>query len=218
MASHGPVPRQRSLFGDTRPPDFDRSYASVQRVQLDAACWVDHASGWVTGSDALFAAIEASRQWGQRTRVLWDKEMLEPRLTSHWRLDSGQPLLPPILEQMRVSLGARYGVEFDSAGFNLYRDGRDSVAWHGDKIRRDIAEPIVVLVSLGEPRRFLLRPYGGGRSLRFDLGGGDLLVTGGRTQRDWQHSVPKVSSAGPRISIAFRHGLDPRAYGERSRG
>jgi hypothetical protein len=34
------------------------------------------------------------------------------------------------------------------------------------------------------------------------------LVTGGRTQRLWQHSVPKVASAaGPRISLAFRHGM-----------
>ena len=215
MSPHDPIPRQRSLFGDSSRPDFDRTYAAVRRVHLDHASWVDHAGGWVTGSDALFEQIRAGRDWGQRTRTLWDKEMLEPRLTSHWRLGAGEPLLPAIVEQMRVSLGARYGVDFDSVGFNLYRDGRDSVAWHGDKIRADIEEPVVVLVSLGEPRRFLLRPYGGGRSLRFDLGGGDLLVTGGRTQRDWQHSVPKVASAGPRISLAFRQGLDPRAYGTR---
>jgi alkylated DNA repair dioxygenase AlkB len=111
---------------------------------------------------------------------------------------------------MRLILSDRYGVTIDSVGFNLYRDGKDSVAWHGDRIAREIAEPVVALVSLGEPRSFLLRPRGGGRSRRFLLGGGDLLVTGGRTQRDWQHSVPKVASAGPRISLAFRHGLERR--------
>ena len=47
---------------------------------------------------------------------------------------------------------------------------------------------------------------GGGRSVAFRLGRGDLLVTGGTAQRTWQHSVPKVASAGPRISLAFRHG------------
>jgi len=117
---------------------------------------------------------------------------------------------------MRNILSQRYGRELDSAGLNLYRDGRDSVAWHRDRIAREIADPIVVLVSLGHPRKFLVRPYGGGRSrsLSFLLGGGDLLATGGRFQRDWEHSVPKVASARPRISIAFRHGMVPKSYGQ----
>jgi alkylated DNA repair dioxygenase AlkB len=98
-------------------------------------------------------------------------------------------------------------VLFDSAGFNLYRDGQDSVAWHGDKIRKEIQDPIVALLSLGEPRKFLLRPKGGGKSQAFALGHGDLLVTGGQTQRAWEHSVPKVALAGPRISVAYRYGM-----------
>jgi alkylated DNA repair dioxygenase AlkB len=113
---------------------------------------------------------------------------------------------------MRKSLSERYSVEFDSIGFNLYRDGRDSVAWHGDRIKKEIEDPIVVLLSLGAPRKFLLRPKGGGKSRSFMLGPGDLLVTGGKTQRTWDHSVPKVAQAGPRISLAFRHGMDPAAY------
>jgi alkylated DNA repair dioxygenase AlkB len=104
-------------------------------------------------------------------------------------------------------------VEFDSMGLNLYRDGRDSVAWHGDRIAREIAEPLVAIVSIGEPRRFLLRPKhavpgeGPRRAHRLLLGRGELLVTGGATQRAWEHSVPKVASAGPRMSLTFRHGL-----------
>jgi alkylated DNA repair dioxygenase AlkB len=110
-------------------------------------------------------------------------------------------------------LSERYRVELDSMGMNLYRDGRDSVAWHGDRIAREIEKPIVALVSLGHPRKFLLRPKGGGRSRPFELGRGDLLVTGGRTQRLWQHSVPKVATvAGPRISLAFRHGMTAKVY------
>ena len=115
---------------------------------------------------------------------------------------------------LRLALSRRYGTTFDSIGFNYYRDGRDGVAWHGDHIRRDIAEPVVALVSLGEPRKFLLRPRGGGPSRAFQLGRGDLLVTGGRTQREWDHSVPKVARAGPRISLAFRYGLAPGTYRE----
>jgi alkylated DNA repair dioxygenase AlkB len=201
------------LFGATGVA-FDRSFAGLERVWLDETAWIDHAAGWVTGADGLFAEVLRSRAWAQRTRWLWEKERVEPRLTSPWHLASGTPLAPAVLEDMRRALGQRYGLTFDSVGFNLYRDGRDSVAWHGDKIRRDIAEPVVALVSLGEPRRFLLRPRAGGRSRAWLLGGGDLFVTGGRTQRTWLHSVPKVARAGPRISIAFRHGMAAGAYGE----
>jgi alkylated DNA repair dioxygenase AlkB len=90
---------------------------------------------------------------------------------------------------------------------NLYRGGSDSVAWHRDRIPPEIADPVVALVSLGEPRTFLLRPQGGGNSIAFRLGHGDLLVTGGQTQRRFEHSVPKSKSSGPRISLAFRHGV-----------
>ncbi len=111
-----------------------------------------------------------------------------------------------------MALSEHYGREFDSVGFNLYRDGRDSVAWHADRIEEAIEDPVVALLSLGEPRRFLLRPKGGGTSRAFLPERGDLLVTGGRTQRDWEHSVPKVAHAGPRISLAYRHGMDRAAY------
>ncbi len=117
---------------------------------------------------------------------------------------------------MRSVLSARYGVEFDSAGMNLYRDGNDSVAWHRDRIPKEIADPLVVLVSLGARRKFSVRPHGGGASRNVLLGGGDLLATGGRFQRDWEHSVPKVARVtGPRISIAFRHRARLGIYRER---
>ncbi len=202
---------QPSLFG-APAASFDASFGTVDRILLDDASWLDHAPGWVRGSDRLFEEMLRSRRWGQRSRWMYDRKVPEPRLTDQWSLVSGLPLEPRLLEEMRLLLSARYGVVFDSAGFNLYRDGEDSVAWHGDRIRRDIAEPVVPLVSLGEPRKFLLRPKGGGRSRAFLLGRGDLLVTGGATQRAWDHCVPKAARAGPRISIAFRHGLDPRAY------
>lgn len=207
---------QPSLFGATSL-GFDAAYSRLQRMELDERSWVDYAPGWVSGSNELFERVVESRGWGQRTRKMYDAEVKEPRLTASWKLKSDRPLDPTILEEMRRSLGDRYGVEFDSLGFNLYRAGGDSVAWHRDHIDRTIAEPVVVLVSLGEPRRFLLRPYGGGSSIAFMLGHGDLLVTGGKTQRMWEHSVPKVSTAGPRISLAYRHGLQPRGYVEESR-
>jgi alkylated DNA repair dioxygenase AlkB len=206
-----PLPFQPTLF-DADASSFDAAFRGLERIQLDDVSWLDHAPGWVRGSDALFLQVLAARRWGERTRWMYDRRVREPRLTSTWELGSGEPLEPVLLEEMRRCLGARYGVVFDSAGFNLYRDGEDSVAWHGDKIRAEIDDPIIPLVSLGEPRRFLVRPKGGGRSRAFHLGRGDLLVTGGATHRAWDHAVPKVARAGPRISIAFRYGLDPRAY------
>lgn len=203
---------QPSLFGTDESASVDASFASLKRIALDHESWVDHAPGWVSGSDLLFEELVESLEWGQRTRRMYDQEVIEPRLTSLWKRDSGKPLEPTILEDLRTLLSARYGIEFDSAGFNLYRDGRDSVAWHGDRIRKGIDAPLVALVSLGEPRRFLLKPRERGKTHTFMLGRGDLLVTGGRTQRTWLHSVPKVAKAGPRISIAYRHGLDPAIY------
>jgi alkylated DNA repair dioxygenase AlkB len=117
--------------------------------------------------------------------------------------------VPPIIEAMRTALSARYGVTFTSCGCNLYRDGHDSVAWHGDRIRKEVVDPRVAIVSVGEPRKLLLRPVGGGGSRAFRLGHGDLFVMGGSSQRTWQHSVPKVAAAGPRMSITFRHGMLP---------
>ena len=196
---------QPSLFA-LEPVGFDRSFAEAQRIHLDETAWVDHVAGWVSGSDHLFEDVLQGRKWEQRSRRMYDQTVDEPRLTAPWSIGSGQPLEPSVLEDIRQALSERYGREFDSVGFNLYRDGQDSVAWHVDRIPKEIDTPVVALVSLGEPRRFLLRPKGGGKSRAFLLGRGDLLVTGGETQRTWEHSVPKVARAGPRISLAYRHG------------
>jgi alkylated DNA repair dioxygenase AlkB len=207
---------QPSLF-DGPPVGFDPAFSHLERLALDERSWVDHAPGWIRGSDVLFEQVLRSRRWGERTRWMYDRRVKEPRLTAPWSLAEGTPLEPAVLEEARRALSARYGVVLDSAGFNLYRDGRDGVAWHADRISKEIADPVIALVSLGEPRRFLLRPKGGGPSITFWLGRGDLLVTGGAASRTWEHCVPKATRAGPRISVAYRHGLDPRAYaGERA--
>ena len=186
----------------------DEDFSSLQRIWLDSSSWVDHAPAWLSGSDELFAELVATVPWAQRSRRMYDRYVEEPRLTASWKAGVDGDLGPPVLESARQALSRRYGLVFDAVGLNLYRDGRDSVAWHRDRIPKEIPDPIVGLLSLGEPRRFRLRPYGGGRSWSCLLGGGDLLVTGGRTQRDWEHSVPKVAAAGPRISVAFRYGVN----------
>jgi alkylated DNA repair dioxygenase AlkB len=195
------VARQTTLFDlEVR---IDETFASLRRVQLDDVSWVDYAPGWVTGDGSLFDELVATVQWDQRTRWMYTREVSEPRLTARWEPAAGGPI-----GLMRALLTARYDRPFDSVGINLYRDGRDSVAWHRDRIPAALQEPVVALVSLGEPRQFALRPKDpprGGRTHRWALGHGDLLVTGGLCQRRWEHSVPKTASAGPRMSLAFRH-------------
>lgn len=215
MASSPDLIWQPSLLAIAEVTDIDRFFSRLERINLDEESWIDHAPGWMSGADRLFDEILGSQNWEQRSRRMYDKRVQEPRLTAPWNLESGEPLQPPVLEEIRVVLSARYEREFDSVGFNLYRDGRDSVAWHADRIKKDIEDPVVALVSVGEPRKFLLRPKGGGQSRAFMLGRGDLLVTGGKTQRTWEHSVPKVAKTGPRISLAYRHGLDPAVYAQK---
>jgi alkylated DNA repair dioxygenase AlkB len=203
---------QASLLdlGGAVEPRPDRAFADLVRRQLDPRCWIEHAPGWLRGSDAVFATLVEQARWEQLSRRMYDKHVEQPRLTATWRRDPELLAALPVIEEMRAVLSERYEVELDSGGINFYRDGRDSVAWHGDRIPKEVVDPIVCIVSVGEPRKFLLRPKGGGSSIKLMLGRGDLLVTGGATQRAWDHSVPKVAAAGPRISITFRPGV--RSY------
>ncbi len=201
---------QDSLFDDAGDPApaLDAgalSFAGVQRVRLDDRSWLDVAQGWLPGHAALFTELQHRAPWQQRERWMYDRQVLEPRLVAAW---SGEHLaeLPAPLEAVRAAASEHYGVAFDSVLVNLYRDGRDGVAWHGDTVRKRLAEAIVITVGLGERRRFLLRHGTSGpvaRTLR--TGQGDLVVMGGRTQHEWQHTVPKESRAGARMSITMRH-------------
>lgn len=198
---------QPSLLDAGERPACDPSFAGLERTQLDDTAWLDHLPGWLTGADTVFAELVDLLPWRTGTRHMYENIVAVPRLRASASDVAGLRERVPILQEMADALGARYGRDFFSIGFNLYRDGRDSVAWHGDRIPKDaIDDAIVALVSVGEPRRFLVkRKVTGGRSLRFECGNGDLLVMGGTAQRDWQHCVPKVAAAGPRISVAYRH-------------
>jgi alkylated DNA repair dioxygenase AlkB len=90
---------------------------------------------------------------------------------------------------------------------NLYRDGRDSVAWHRDRNRKVMTRPLVATVSLGARRKFQLRQRGTTRVAHtFEPGHGDLVVMGGNCQETWEHTVPKTQrTVGPRMSVTIRH-------------
>ena len=197
--------RQLDLFS-ARTPSFDAGFRGVRRIALAHGAWIEHARGWVAGHDALFEELARAVPWRNETMHIYDKDVVVPRLL-------GAPARGGIVEEMRAALSARYGEELIHTSAALYRDGRDSVAMHGDTTARDMVEALVATVSLGAPRRFLMKPTEGGPSIPFELGGGDLFVMGGTCQRTWRHGIAKVRSAGPRIAIMFR----PR-WGERYDG
>jgi alkylated DNA repair dioxygenase AlkB len=182
--------------------------SSVRRTALDRGAWIDLRPGWVAGADTLFDRLAAAVPWQAERRQMYDRVVAVPRLLRFY--GENEPLPDPVLEEAREALSAHYGAElgepFRTAGLCLYRDGADSVAWHGDRIGRGSREDtMVAIMSVGAPRSLLLRPRGGGPALRHDLGHGDLLVMGGSCQRTWEHAVPKTARpAGPRISIQFR--------------
>ncbi len=204
---------QESLLDLCDEPSLGTLGPSVRRTPLAHGAWVDLRPGWLAGSGAVFGALVERVPWRAEKRHMYDKVVAVPRLLCFYGED--EPLPDPLLTAAREALTAHYGPElgepFRTAGMCLYRDGRDSVAWHGDTIGRGRHEDtMVAIVSLGTPRALLLRPRGGGPAgrggpLRFEVGHGDLLVMGGSCQRTWEHAVPKTSqTAGPRISVQFR--------------
>ncbi len=205
MSTQRLAARQGSLFG-ALDPEVDPTFAVVERIGLDDRSWVDVGRGWLCGADVVFDELLDRLPLRQRTDIrMYDRLVDEPRLSAWWHVESGQPEPLGVLAEMRELLSVRYGEAFDSIGFNLYRDGNDSVAWHGDRHRHVVTDPIVAIVSVGSPRPLKLRPRGGGASQSWNLGHGDLFVMGGACQHDWEHTVPKVRHAGPRLSITFRN-------------
>lgn len=199
-----PLDFQGSLFAaeDTAAVPL----APERRLLTDGA-WVDVQRSWLAEPDAVLEALVARVPWRAERREMYDAVVDVPRLVHTYV--GGDALPHPVLERARETLSEHYlpelGEPFVSAGCCYYRDGRDSVAWHGDTIGRGRhQDTMVAIVSVGDPRRLLLRPRGGGASIAFTMGHGDLVVMGGSCQRTWEHAVPKVAHAGPRISVQFR--------------
>ena len=199
---------QPSMWDLAEEPGLTPLAGRVVRHALSNGAWVDHLPGWITGSESVLEVLLGDIGWRADRRQMYEREVAVPRLL---RWYGGDETLPhPLLTEARAALNRHYGAElgerFVSAGMCLYRDGRDSVAWHGDRIGRGrSADTMVAIVSFGSPLPLMLRPVGGGDSLRFPLGHGDLVVMGGSCQRTWEHCIPKTAKpVGPRVSVQFR--------------
>jgi alkylated DNA repair dioxygenase AlkB len=178
-------------------PSFDPMFRGLERIELGLGAWLDRVPGWVGNDGALFVQLERELDWRSERRPMYTRVVDVPRLLASVPSTG-------IVEAMRVALSERYGEAFVRTSAALYRDGRDSVAFHGDTTARDMLEAVVATVSLGSARKFLLKPTEGGASRALALGGGDLIVMGGTCQRTWRHAIPKVAHAAPRIALMFR--------------
>jgi len=194
--------------------DFDETAelldltAYCQRTELSDGAWIDRVPGWLLGSDQVLKTLLDQVQWRTERRQMYDREVAVPRLL-RWYAE-GEDLPHPVLTEAKSALNSHYqkelGETFVTAGLCLYRDGRDSVSWHGDTIGRGShTDTMVAIVSVGSERSLLLRPRSGGATLRVPVGHGDLVVMGGSCQRSWEHAIPKTAKpVGPRVSIQFR--------------
>ena len=195
-----PDARQTSLWA-IGPPGLPQGFTDVRRSDLGSGAWIDHCANWLPGADSWFDELVGELKWSAATRPMYDRIVEVPRLIASYKRNDRS--LPPRLNELAAVFDKYYGRFFTSVGCNWYRNGADSVALHRDRVSRP-RDAIIAIVSVGQRRPFLLRPDNGGPTRRFRLGDGDLLVMGGTTQAGWQHAVPKVQSAGPRVCMMFR--------------
>lgn len=214
-------------LADQWAPGADAGFQGLIRRDLGKGAWVDFAPGWLSGQQKLFEMMLASCDWERHRRTMFDRVVEVPRLVasapgSGLDLDWDEDVVekqahrarPEQVEQaadqtaeMAAILSVRYQRVLSSVTLGYYRDGRDSVAYHGDKMGPLRGDTVVAICAVGARRKFLLRPQGGGQSRSFQFGGGDLLVMGGTCQATWEHAIPKTAHCGPRIAIMFREQL-----------
>lgn len=155
-------------------------------------------------AQAWFAQLRDGVEWHAERREMYGREVDVPRLTASFRLDD--PALPSALREAADAVLGLTKIDFNSAGLNLYRDGRDSVAPHNDHLEELQRGYPIALLSLGATRRMTIRAkHPPRRVLKVNLEPGSLLLMSWRTQHHYDHAIPKTRTpVGARISVAFR--------------
>jgi alkylated DNA repair dioxygenase AlkB len=191
---------QLPLFGRREEEAEQPDFSALRRISLEHASWIDYCSQFLRGHAAVFESLRSTLPFRAERRMMYEREVDIPRLFAGLPEDAP---VPPVLANVERALAQRYRARFSRIGVALYRGGADSVAWHRDHMPRD-RPTLVAILSLGTPRKLLVRPYGGGASRTFRLGWGDLFVMGGMCQAHWEHCIPKQRAAAPRMSCVFR--------------
>ena len=169
-------------------------------------------------SEAIFRDLRRTVDWQQNHLSVFGRRVALPRLTA-WYGDPGScyaysgivndPLpWTETLQRLRILLQDRTGAKYNSVLLNLYRDARDGVGWHSDDEPELGSSPTIASLSFGEARRLRFRHKRTRESINLELSDGSLLVMRGRSQRDWDHCVPKsTKNLRERINATFRQVL-----------
>jgi alkylated DNA repair dioxygenase AlkB len=176
--------------------------------------------GFVEAHAALMARLCESLPLAPEELVIFGKPVETPRLVS-FHGDPGarygysgkvfepRPWSDELLA-LRARLADALGATFHCVLVNHYRDGSDSMGWHADdepELGPDAPDDVLIAsISLGAPRRFVLRHRRRTADKHaLELGEGSLLVMGGATQRRFQHAIPRTARpVGPRTNLTFR--------------
>ena len=157
-------------------------------------------------ADGWFARLRDGADWMSQRRMMYDREVAVPRLTAAYWFDDLPPDASLPLADMLARIRALVPAPYSAVGMNLYRDGRDSVAMHHDKLRMLVPGRPLALVSLGHPRRMRIRAQADHRdAIDVELAHGSLLVMSHASQLSHEHGIPKTARpVGPRMSAVFR--------------
>lgn len=167
----------------------------------------------VDTAQAWFECLRTHATWSSMQRPMYDRIVDVPRLLSSYALDALPTSLP--LADMLARVQSFAPALYTHVGMNLYRDGRDSVAMHHDKLPSLAVGQPITLVSLGSTRRMLIRAIGGQReTFAVDLAPGSLLCMSYASQLTHEHGIPKTRQEQPmRISAVFRARVESVAHG-----
>ena len=157
-------------------------------------------------ADAWFEELREGVEWRSASRIMYEREVDVPRLVASFRFDPPAAATPACLFDARQRVADHLDVPFNSVGLNLYRDGRDSVAPHNDRLKEICEGAPIALLSLGATRRMTVRAKEPPpRVLHAELEAGSLFVMDYATQLHYTHAIPKTAQpVGERISLAFR--------------
>ena len=188
----------------------DAPHILVEDAEGGIRYWPD-----VVGADRArnwFETLRDGAAWQAQRRPMYDRVVDVPRLLASYRIEEWPSKLP--LQEILAVAQTRVPAPYNAVGLNLYRDGRDSVAMHNDKLHSILPGFPIALVSLGNARRMNIRAKSGAsRAIGIDLEPGSLLVMSHASQLTHEHGIPKTTKAvGPRMSVVFR--VRPLQYTE----
>jgi len=163
-------------------------------------------------SDYYYHALLTQTHWREYEMPMYDKIVTAPRMISWYQDKQDGDAAASIceltddLKSIRDRVEAATQLKFNAVLLNLYRNGKDGVAWHSDKTGKSGNDPVIASVTFGETRIFRLRHKQHKHpQVEILLHHGSFLLMAGTTNSFWEHQIPKTArDILPRINLTFR--------------